>query len=85
MSTGSHEAAASNRSLVVSVEAGGVCAGVRLTPAAMEWSAEELASRIVRLNALADLKRQGDIGVEVPGVFVPTSAQIAGYERTIDF
>jgi hypothetical protein len=67
---------------------------VRLSPAAMELPADELASRIVRLNTLARLRQRAHLGEkaqcgledggDAPG-FAPSAAQVAAYEQTIDF
>ena len=86
-----YDAASSHGELVVSVGAEGVSLGVRLSPAAMELAAEELAARVVRLNTLAYLRYQlgvaqkpargdgADYGV------LRSAAHVAAYARTIDF
>jgi hypothetical protein len=89
-----YEAASTVRGLVVSVRGNGTCMEVRLSPGAMELSADELASRIVRLNTLACLRQRADLGekaqcgradgTDVPG-FAPSAAQVAAYAQTIDF
>jgi hypothetical protein len=84
------EAVSGRGELAVSVGGDGVALGVRLSPAVMDLSAEELATRIVRLNTLAYLRCQlaidqtvrsddGDRGAR------RSAAQVAAYARTIDF
>ncbi len=87
-----YEAASAGRELVVRVGANGASIGVELRPAAMTMPDYELASRIVRLNTLAYLRRQvalsegrTDGHVEAVSGFIPSAAQIAAYERTLDF
>jgi hypothetical protein len=89
-----YEAASARRELVVRVGPNGATTGVQLHPAAMTLSDQELASRIVRLNALAYLRRQvaiseGHTGDHVETTagsgFVPSAAQVATYARTLDF
>ena len=76
--------------LVVSVGANGVLLEVRLSPAVMELPAEELASRVVRLNTLAYLHCQlaidhGSRGDRTDRRVLRSAAQVAAYARTIDF
>ena len=76
--------------LTVSVGDDGRCLGVRLTSNAMRLPDRDLASRIVRLNTLAYLRRLLAIGQEssgeVAGVeFVPSAAQVAAYARMLEF
>jgi hypothetical protein len=85
-----HEAASGRGELVVSVGADGVLLGVRLSPAVMELPAEELASRVVRLNTLAYLHcqlaiDQGTRGDRTDRRVFPSAAQVAAYARTSDF
>ena len=72
-----YEAVSSRGELVVSVGVDGVPLGVRLSPAVMDLPAEELASRIVRLNTLARLHCQlaVDQGVRRGGTRVPFGQQ----------
>jgi hypothetical protein len=84
------EAASGRGELVVSVGADGVWRGVRLSPAVMELPAEELASRIVRLNTLAYLHCQlaidhGARADETDRRVRPSAAHVAAYAQTIDF
>ena len=84
-----YEAASVREVLVVSVVVDGACLGVRLSPAAMGLTDEELASRIVQLNTLAYLRRQLAVGQETPGDsgglgFIPSAAQVAAYARTLE-
>lgn len=67
--------------LVVTVSCDEVPVGVRLSPAVMDLSAEELASRIVRLNTLARLRCQ----LATNRVAGRSVEQVAAYARTIDF
>ncbi|MFG1930647.1 DUF2694 domain-containing protein [Mycobacterium sp. NPDC048908] len=86
------EAVSARGELVVSVGGDGVALGVRLSPAVMDLSAEELATRIVRLNTLAHLRfqlaidqwLQSDDGDQGAGA-LRSAAQVAAYARTIDF
>ena len=76
--------------LVVSVGDDGRCLGVRLNSNAVGLSDQDLASRIVRLNTLAYLRRLLAISQESSGEvaglgFVPSTAQVAEYARTLDF
>ena len=76
--------------LVVSVGDDGTCLGVRLTSNAMRLSDGDLASRIVRLNTLAYLRRLLAIGQECSGEvagleFVPSAEQVAAYARSLEF
>ena len=85
-----YEAASGRGELVVSVGVDGVPLGVRLSPAVMDLPAEELATRIVRLNTLAYLRYQLaiDQGVRSDGGdqgALRSAAQVAAYARTIDF
>jgi hypothetical protein len=86
-----YEAASRRGEIVVSVGAEGVSIGVRLSPAAMELAADELAARVVRLTTLAYLRCQLDLaqrpargGDADHGVRLSTT-QVAAYARTIDF
>ena len=76
-----YEAASACGELVVAVAGDGVPLGVRLSPAVMDLPAEELASRIVRLNTLARLHCQ----LAVDQGARRSAAQVAAYARTIDF
>ncbi len=85
-----YEAASGRGDLVVSVGSDGVALGVRLSPAVMDLPAEELATRIVRLNTLAHLRYQLDIDQVVRRVggdqdALRSASQVAAYARTIDF
>jgi hypothetical protein len=76
--------------LAVSVGDDGRCLGVRLTSDAMRLSDGDLASRIVRLNTLAYLRRLLAIGQECSGEvagleFVPSAEQVAAYARSLEF
>src|SRR4051812_45121899 len=84
------EAASRRGELAVSVGADGVWRGVRLSPAVMELPAEELASRVVRLNTLAYLHcqlaiDQGTRRDRTDRRVLPSAAQVAAYAQTIDF
>jgi hypothetical protein len=84
-----YEAASVREGLVVSVGNDGACLGVRLSPAAMGLTDEELASRIVQLNTLAYLRRQLALGRKTPSDagglgFIPSAAQVAAYARTLE-
>ena len=76
-----YEATSGRGELVVAVAGDGVPLGVRLSPAVMDLPAEELASRIVRLNTLARLRGQLAVDHEARR----SAAQVAAYARTIDF
>ena len=76
-----YDAASSRGELVVAVAGDGVPLRVRLSPAVMDLPAEELASRIVRLNTLARLHCQ----MAVDQGARQSAAQVAAYTRTIDF
>ena len=76
-----YEAASGRGELVVAVADDGVPLGVRLSPAVMDLPAEELASRIVRLNTLARLQCQ----LAVDQGARRSAAQVAAYAWTIDF
>lgn len=76
-----YEATSGRGELVVTVADDGVPLGVRLSPAVMNLPAEELASRIVRLNTLARLHCQ----MAVDQGARRSAAQVAAYTRTIDF
>jgi hypothetical protein len=76
-----YQAASGRGELVVAVAGDGVPLGVRLSPAVMDLPAEELASRIVRLNTLARLHCQ----LAVDQGARRSAAQVAAYARTIDF
>lgn len=76
-----YQAASGRGELVVAVAGDGVPLGVRLSPAVMDLPAEELASRIVRLNTLARLQCQ----LAVDQGARRSAAQVAAYARTIDF
>ena len=76
-----YEAASGRGELVVAVAGDGVPLRVRLSPAVMDLPAEELASRIVRLNTLARLHCQ----LAVDQGARRSAAQVAAYARTIDF
>jgi hypothetical protein len=85
-----YEAVSGRGELAVSVGGDGVPLGVRLSPAAMDLPAEELATRIVRLNTLAHLRFQLaiDQGARSDGgdqTALRSAAQVAAYARTIDF
>ena len=85
-----YEASSGRGELVVSIGGDGAALGVRLSPAVMDLPAEELATRIVRLNTLAQLRCQLaiDQGVRSDGRdqdAVRSAAQVAAYARTIDF
>ena len=85
-----YEAVSGRGELVVSVGADGVPLGVRLSPAVMDLPAEELATRIVRLNTLAHLRYQLAIEQRVRSdggdqCALRSAAQVAAYARTIDF
>jgi hypothetical protein len=85
-----YEAASGRGDLVVSVGSDGVALGVRLSPAVMDLPAEELATRIVRLNTLAHLRCQLAIDQTVRSdggdqCALRSAAQVAAYARTIDF
>jgi len=85
-----YEAASGRGELVVSIGGDGVALGVRLSPAVMDLPAEELATRIVRLNTLAHLRFQLAIAQRVRSDDGErgsrrTAAQVAAYARTIDF
>ncbi len=85
-----YEAASGHRDLVVSVGSDGVALGVRLSPAVMDLPAEELATRIVRLNTMARLRCQLAIDQRVRSdggdrCALRSAAQVAAYARTIDF
>jgi hypothetical protein len=76
--------------LVVSVGDDGRCLGVRLTANVMRLSDGDLASRIVRLNTLAYLRRLLAISRESSSEaaeleFVPSAAQVAAYARSLEF
>lgn len=76
--------------LVVSVGDDGTCLGVRLTSNAMTLSDQVLASRIVRLHALAYLRWLFATGEKSSGAvagleFVPSAQQVAAYARTLEF
>jgi hypothetical protein len=76
--------------LAVSVGDDGRCLGVRLTSDAMRLSDGDLASRIVRLNTLAYLRRllaiRQECSGEVAGLeFVPSAEQVAAYARSLEF
>lgn len=77
----SYEAASCRGELVVAVDEDEVPLRVQLSPAAMHLPAEELASRIVRLNSLARLRCQSD-GDQCSR---RSAAQVAAYAQTIDF
>lgn len=76
-----YDAASSRGELVVEVAGDGVPLRVRLSPAVMDLPAEELASRIVRLNTLARLH----CPMAVDQGARRSAAQVAAYTRTIDF
>lgn len=76
-----YESTSGRGELVVAVAGDGVPLGVRLSPAVMDLPAEELASRIVRLNTLARLHCQLAIDQEARR----SAAEVAAYARTIDF
>ena len=76
-----YEAVSSRGELVVTVGGDGVPLGVRLSPAVMDLPAEELATRIVRLNTLAYLRCQ----LAIDQGALRSAAQVAAYARTIDF
>ena len=76
-----YQAASGRGELVVAVAGDGVPLRVRLSPAVMDLPAEELASRIVRLNTLARLHCQ----MAVDQGARRSAAQVAAYTRTIDF
>lgn len=82
-------AASQSRDIVVKIDSHGIAAGVRLSDGVMKLSDDELASRIVRLNALASLRRlhalAGSCGNPASDVRFPTHAQVAAYAATIDF
>jgi hypothetical protein len=85
-----YEAVSGRGELAVSVGVDGVPLGVRLSPTLMDLPAEELATRIVRLNTLAHLRYQLaiDQGVRSDGGdqgALRSAAQVAAYARTIDF
>ncbi len=84
-----YDAASCRGDLVVSVGSDGVALGVRLSPAVMDLHAEELATRIVRLNTLARLRCQLAIDQRVRSedgeCALRSAAQVAAYARTIDF
>ena len=85
-----YEAVSRRGELAVSVGVDGVPIGVRLSPTVMDLPAEELATRIVRLNTLAHLRYQLDIDQRVRSDgrdqgFLRSAAQVAAYARTIDF
>ena len=85
-----YEAVSGRGELVVSVGGDGVALGVRLSPAVMDLPAEELATRIVRLNTLAHLRCQLAIDQRVRSDGGDqrarrSAAQVAAYARTIDF
>jgi hypothetical protein len=77
----SYEAVSGRGELVVSVGGDGVPPRVRLSPAVMDLPAEELATRIVRLNTLAYLRCQFAIDQGAHR----SAAQVAAYAQTIDF
>ena len=76
-----YEATSGRGELVVTVADDGVPLGVRLSPAVMNLPAEELASRIVRLNTLARLR--GQLAVDQEPRW--SAAQVTAYAQTIDF
>lgn len=76
-----YEAASGRGDLVVSVGSDGVALGVRLSSAVMDLPAEELATRIVRLNTLAHLRCQ----LAIDQGALRSAAQVTAYARTIDF
>ncbi len=76
-----YKATSGHGELVVAVAGDGIPLGVRLSPAVMDLPAEELASRIVRLNTLARLHCQ----LAVDQGARRSAAQVAAYARTIDF
>jgi hypothetical protein len=76
-----YEAASGRGELVVAVAGDGVPLWVRVSPAVMDVPAEELASRIVRLNTLARLHCQ----LAVDQGPRRSAAQVAAYASTIDF
>jgi hypothetical protein len=84
-----YEAVSGRGELAVSVGVDGVPIGVRLSPTVMDLPAEELATRIVRLNTLAHLRYQLAIDKRVRSDgregFLRSAAQVAAYARTIDF
>ncbi|CAM3359083.1 hypothetical protein MYFR107205_06775 [Mycolicibacterium frederiksbergense] len=85
-----YDAASGRGDLVVSVGSDGVALGVRLSPAVMDLPAEELATRIVRLNTLAYLRCQLAIDQRVRSdggdhCALRSAAQVAAYAQSIDF
>ena len=76
-----YEATSGRGELVVTVADDGVPLRVRLSPAVMNLPAEELASRIVRLNTLARLRGQLAVDQEARR----SAAQVTAYAQTIDF
>jgi hypothetical protein len=82
-------AASQSRDIMVAIDSHGIAAGVRLSGGVMKLSDDELASRIIRLNALASLRRlhalAGSCGNATSDVRFPTDAQVAAYAATIDF
>lgn len=85
-----YEAASGRGELVVSVGGDGVPLSVRLSPEVMNLPAEELASRIVRLNTLAYLHyqlaiRQGVRGDRADPAALRSAAHVAAYAQTVDF
>ena len=78
-----YEAASGRGELVVSVGGDGVPLGVRLSPAVMDLPAEELASRIVRLNTLAHLRFQLAIDQRVRSDAETVRPSVSGASRGI--
>lgn len=83
------ESASRGGEIVVTVDARGIVSRVRVCDDAIELPVTELASRIVRLSAMASLRRLralggGDSGAAL-GASPLTDAQIEAYSATIDF